>query len=39
MYGALIPVTGIAIGLYAVVAVIVVVVGSLMRMKGSQKKS
>lgn len=33
MYGVLLPVTGIAIGLYAVVAVTCIVVGSLMRMR------
>ncbi len=37
MYGALLPVTGIAIGLYAVVAVVVIVVGSLLRMRGDRK--
>lgn len=37
MYGALLPVTGIAIGLYAMVAVVVIVVGSLLKMKGHKK--
>lgn len=39
MYGALLPVTGIAIGLYAVVAVVVITVGSLLRMRGKQSGS
>ena len=33
MYGVLLPVTGVAIGLYAVVAVTCIIVGSLLRMK------
>lgn len=33
MYGALLPVTGLAIGMYAVIAVVCVVVGSLVRIK------
>lgn len=32
MYGVLLPVTGLAIGIYAVVAVTCVVIGALMRM-------
>lgn len=32
MYGVLLPVTGLAIGIYAVVAVTCVVIGSLMKM-------
>jgi hypothetical protein len=36
MYGALLPVTGIAIGLYLVVAIIVVVVGSLFKLSGGR---
>lgn len=39
MYGALLPVTGIAIGLYAVIAVVVVVVGSLLRMRSGDRKT
>jgi len=34
MYGVLLPVTGVAIGLYALVAVTSVIVGSLLRMRG-----
>jgi hypothetical protein len=36
MYGVLLPVTGVAIGLYALVAVTCVIVGSLMRMRGKK---
>lgn len=36
MYGVLLPVTGVAIGLYALVAVTAVIVGSLMRMRGKK---
>lgn len=39
MYGALLPVTGIAIGLYLVVAIVVVIVGSLMKLRGGREKS
>jgi hypothetical protein len=39
MYGALLPVTGIAIGLYALVAVVCVIVGSLMRLRGDRSES
>ena len=38
MYGVLLPVTGLAIGLYAVIAVTSIIVGSLMRMKRHEKK-
>jgi len=34
MYGVLLPVTGVAIGLYALVAVTCVIFGSLMKMRG-----
>lgn len=33
MYGALLPVTGLAVGMYALIAVVCVVVGSLVRIK------
>ena len=36
MYGVLLPVTGVAIGLYALVAVVSIIVGSLMRMRGKR---
>lgn len=36
MYGVLLPVTGVAIGLYALVVVTCVIVGSLMRMRGKK---
>lgn len=36
MYGALLPVTGLAIGLYALIAVICVIVGSLLRLRGNR---
>lgn len=37
MYGVLLPVTGLAVGLYAVIAVTSIIVGSLMRMKRREK--
>ena len=37
MYGVLLPVTGLAVGLYAVIAVTSVIIGSLMRMKRREK--
>ncbi len=37
MYNVLLPVTGLAVGVYAVVAVTSIIVGSLLRMKRRQK--
>lgn len=38
MYGVLLPVTGLAIGVYAVVAVACIIVGSLIRMNRNQQR-
>lgn len=37
MYGVLLPVTGAAIGLYAIVAVAVVIIGTLMKHNRKEK--
>lgn len=39
MYGALLPVTGLAVGFYALIAVVCVIVGSLLRLRGSRDDS